>query len=84
MKGCKNVNPPEFLNNGLRWNKKKSISNLLRSPKWENKIINDYLTAYAQEYVELLLGKQEGKLLLWDESVQEKPEIASKVRGYTQ
>ena len=52
----------------------KRISNLLRSPGWEDKVITDYLTAQAQEYVESLLKKQEEVLLLWDESVQEKPE----------
>ena len=52
----------------------KRISNLLRSPKWEDIVITDYLTAQAQEYVKKLLGKQQEILLLWDESVQEKPE----------
>lgn len=52
----------------------KRISNLLRSEKWEDKIITDYLTSQAQGYVEKLLGQQEEVLLLWDESVQEKPE----------
>lgn len=52
----------------------KRISNLLRSKKWEDKEITEYLTAQAQQYVEKLLEKQEEILLLWDESVQEKPE----------
>jgi hypothetical protein len=52
----------------------KRISNLLRSKKWEDKIISDYLASQAQQYVESLLEKKEDILLLWDESVQEKPE----------
>lgn len=52
----------------------KRISNLLRSPKWEAKLIADYLATQAQQYVERLLEKQEEILLLWDESIQEKPE----------
>ena len=52
----------------------KRISNLLRSAKWEDKIITDYLALQAQQYVENLLKNEEEILLLWDESVQEKPE----------
>lgn len=52
----------------------KRISNLLRSKKWKDTVITDYLTLQAQQYVERLLEKQEEALLLWDESVQEKPE----------
>ena len=52
----------------------KRISNLLRSPKWDGKIITDYLASQAQQYVENLLKNEEAILLLWDESVQEKPE----------
>ena len=52
----------------------KRISNLLRSPKWEDKVITDYLAAQGQQYVERLLEKQQEVLLVWDESVQEKPE----------
>ena len=52
----------------------KRISNLLRSPKWEAALITDYLAAHAQQYVERLLEKKQDILLLWDESIQEKPE----------
>jgi hypothetical protein len=52
----------------------KRISNLLRSPKWEDKLITEYLATGARQYVERLLEKQEDVLLLWDERVQEKPE----------
>ena len=52
----------------------KRISNLLRSPKWDDQVIIDYLAAQARQYVERLLGQQQDILLLWDESVQEKPE----------
>jgi hypothetical protein len=52
----------------------KRISNLLRSPKWEDKVITDYLASQAQHYVEKLLERKQDILLLWDESVQEKPE----------
>lgn len=52
----------------------KRISNLLRSPKWEDKVISEYLSSQAKQYVEKLLKQQQDILLLWDESVQEKPE----------
>ena len=52
----------------------KRISNLLRSPKWEDKVITDYLRSQARQYIERLLEQQQDILLLWDESVQEKPE----------
>lgn len=52
----------------------KRISNLLRSPKWSSRLIEDYLASQASSYCENLLEKQQPVLLLWDESVQEKPE----------
>ena len=52
----------------------KRISNLLRSPKWEHKVITEYLSSHARQYVERLLEQKQDILLLWDESVQEKPE----------
>jgi hypothetical protein len=52
----------------------KRISNLLRSKKWQDQVIVDYLAQQAQSYAQRLLEKQEPLLLLWDESVQEKPE----------
>ena len=44
----------------------KRISNLLRSPKWESKVITEYLASQAQQYVENLLKNEEAILLLWD------------------
>ena len=52
----------------------KRISNLLRSTRWHAGVIADYLARQAQAYAQQLLEKQELVLLLWDESVQEKPE----------
>jgi hypothetical protein len=52
----------------------KRISNLLRSLKWESALIENYLANLARSYCETLLEKQQTVLLLWDESVQEKPE----------
>jgi hypothetical protein len=53
----------------------KRLSNLLRSPKWQEEHIINYLALQAQVYAqELQLIKKELVLLLWDESVQEKPE----------
>ena len=52
----------------------KRISNLLRSARWHAGVIADYLARQAQAYAQELLEKQELVLLLWDESVQEKPE----------
>lgn len=52
----------------------KRISNLLHSKKWHAAVITDYLASQARQYVEKLLEKKEEVLLLWDESVQEKPE----------
>lgn len=53
----------------------KRISNLLRSPKWQDEHIINYLALQAQVYAQQLqLIKKELVLLLWDESVQEKAE----------
>jgi hypothetical protein len=53
----------------------KRISNLLRSPKWQQQNIINYLALQAQLYLERLQTvKKEKPLLLWDESVQEKAE----------
>ena len=51
----------------------KRISNLLRSSKWQEENLINYLGLQAQVYAQQLL-KKELVLLLWDESVQEKPE----------
>lgn len=53
----------------------KRISNLLRSPKWQEQNIINYLALQAQLHLERLQTiKKEKPLLLWDESVQEKAE----------
>lgn len=53
----------------------KRISNLLRSPKWSDENIINYLALQAQLYLQQLQPvKKEQPLLLWDESVQEKNE----------
>jgi hypothetical protein len=53
----------------------KRISNLLRSPKWEEQNLINYLGLQAQLYCQRLQTvKKELPLLLWDESVQEKAE----------
>lgn len=52
----------------------KRLSNLLRSPRWESSAIADYLWANAvQRWTDLVYNHQD-VLLLWDESVVEKPE----------
>jgi hypothetical protein len=51
----------------------KRISNLLRSAKWQEENLINYLGLQAQLYAQQLL-KKELVLLLWDESVQEKAE----------
>lgn len=53
----------------------KRISNLLRSPKWQEQNIINYLALQAQRHLARLQAiKKELPLLLWDESVQEKAE----------
>ncbi len=52
----------------------KRLSNLLRSKKWTHHLIEEYLTKRAQAYGEHLLFSSDEALLLWDESIQEKPE----------
>ena len=60
----------------------KCISNLLRSPRWEDKVITQYLSSQARQYVERLLEQKQYILLLWDESVQEKPESLESEDGH--
>ena len=52
----------------------KRISNLLYSEKWEAKLINRYLWQSGTERVAELQAEGEQPLILWDESVLEKPE----------
>jgi hypothetical protein len=52
----------------------KRLSNLLRSPKWQDEHIINYLALQAQVYAQQLQTTTQQPLLLWDESVQEKAE----------
>jgi hypothetical protein len=52
----------------------KRISNLVHSERWEAEIIEKYLWQQATERVEELWEVGERPLVIWDESVLEKPE----------
>lgn len=52
----------------------KRISNLLRSPRWDHGVIDRYLWELADRRVQSLRGLQTDALVVWDESVVEKPE----------
>lgn len=52
----------------------KRISNLLRSKKWEHKLIKDYLFEKTKERIASLQKEGKRPLLLWDDSRLEKPE----------
>jgi len=52
----------------------KRISNLLRSNKWSHSDIEDFQLSRAQKRVSELSDQGERVLLLWDDSVVEKPE----------
>ncbi len=52
----------------------KRLSNLLRSPKWSTDLIKQYLWHQARQRHEQLQTTGQQTLLLWDESVIEKPE----------
>lgn len=52
----------------------KRISNLLRSKKWESKLIDNFLFAKAKERIKGLQKSGLRPLLLWDDSRIEKPE----------
>ena len=52
----------------------KRISNLVHSEKWEARIIEEYLWQRATKRVEEIWDQGERPLVLWDESVLEKPE----------
>ena len=52
----------------------KRISNLLRSKKWESKLIDIFLFAKAKERIKDLQTRGLRPLLLWDDSRVEKPE----------
>ncbi len=52
----------------------KRISNLLRSPKWSHRVVDDFLWRQANQHVETLQAQGHRALVVWDESVIEKPE----------
>jgi len=52
----------------------KRISNLLRSPRWNSKVVEDYLWQQADQAIDQRLHPQEDVYVIWDESVIEKPE----------
>jgi hypothetical protein len=52
----------------------KRISHLLHSPKWEASLIEEYLWEQGTRKVNELWGAAERPLVIWDESVLEKPE----------
>jgi hypothetical protein len=52
----------------------KRISNLVHSEKWEARLIEEYLWQRATERVEEIWDQGEQPLVIWDESVLEKPE----------
>lgn len=52
----------------------KRLSNLLRSPRWQAKVLTDWLWQQANTRVRALRASGEQPLLVWDGSVLEKPE----------
>lgn len=52
----------------------KRLSNLLRSKQWKHRIIERFLWQRANQQVTELLREGESALVVWDESVWEKPE----------
>lgn len=52
----------------------KRLSNLLRSERWSADLVSDYVWEKAEEKHRDLVCRQREPLLLWDESVWEKPE----------
>ena len=52
----------------------KRISNLVHSKKWEAGLIEDYFWQVGMQRVEELWAQGERPLVIWDESVLEKPE----------
>jgi hypothetical protein len=52
----------------------KRLSNLLRSPRWSSAVLEDFLWCRAEQHLRDLICRGHDALLLWDESVWEKPE----------
>ena len=55
----------------------KRLSNLLRSPKWTYSLIEQFLWHQAQEHLDALVSGGKTALVIWDESVIEKPESSA-------
>lgn len=67
--------PPEHAPAGT-----KRISNLLRSPHWDAQMVEQYFWSEADRRVNELVQNQGTVLVIWDESVLEKPE-SSELEG---
>lgn len=52
----------------------KRLSNLLRSRKWDASLLTDFLWEQATSRFQALLAQGQAALLVWDDSVLEKPE----------
>ena len=52
----------------------KRLSNLLRSSRWQAKLLADWLWQQANTQIQTLHTRGEEALLVWDESVLKKPE----------
>lgn len=52
----------------------KRIGRLLHSPKWEARLIEEWLLEEAERHLQALEGRGELPLCIWDESRVEKPE----------
>lgn len=52
----------------------KRISNLLRSPKWTHEVVETFLIEQAEKRLDEFHVLKQRALLLWDDSVLEKPE----------
>ena len=52
----------------------KRISSLVHSARWDGEVIEDFLWQAGTQRVEELWAQGERPLILWDESVLEKPE----------
>ena len=55
----------------------KRLSNLLRSPKWTAKVIEQFVWGLAEQRLSALAQADEDALVVWDESVLEKPESSA-------
>jgi hypothetical protein len=52
----------------------KRLSNLLRSPKWTYSLVEGFLWQQAHRHLNTLVAEDKTALVIWDESVIEKPE----------